>query len=218
MTKYEALKQIENGKFKGIDITVFDEKVIKGLKLMVSYSQIRTVLESIVLDKLGSVEMRERVKNNGIGLSVEQAILRICLDSIVESYVTNSKEVSNIQFIRFRNRFLKEFNESNDCAKNVYEIHDNVGKLYLMDRKANKIVKVLFDAEDYEKIYKYHWYVTYANGYRYVKCGRNPLDYMHRKIKTGGIYLYHVNGDNLDNRKKNLEFRTIEYREFLPRP
>ena len=67
----------------------------------------------------------------------------------------------------------------------------------------------LVDCEDYHKIQKYRWHrvmparnkVSYAQTYRNGKSA-----YMHRMIINAqkGYEVDHINGDGLDNRRKNL--------------
>lgn len=75
--------------------------------------------------------------------------------------------------------------------------------------KKNETVNVLFDSEDLNIIEnnKWHFSVT-ANGKIYVKNGKR--EFLHRlllKAQKGQI-VDHINGNTLDNRKKNLRITT----------
>ncbi len=64
------------------------------------------------------------------------------------------------------------------------------------------------DSDDFEMLAKYRWHIT-ANGYASVsrKSGRV---WMHRLIMNTpkGLFVDHINGDKLDNRKCNLRNAT----------
>jgi len=65
----------------------------------------------------------------------------------------------------------------------------------------------ILDAEDFERIEEMGPWCYLARGYGVkAKPNRKGLIYMHRKIikVKKGIYLDHINGNKLDNRKINL--------------
>ena len=71
-----------------------------------------------------------------------------------------------------------------------------------------KIIEVLIDEEDYEKITKYTWWLK-QNNYVYTntkgKKNRTSI-YLHRLIMDApkGLEVDHINHNPLDNRKQNL--------------
>jgi len=74
-------------------------------------------------------------------------------------------------------------------------------------------IQVLLDDEDYKRLAGYTWRVLEVNGKMYAvrSAGINAKDniYMHREVlgETGRKQISHINGDTLDNRKENLEYR-----------
>lgn len=61
------------------------------------------------------------------------------------------------------------------------------------------------DLDDYERIAIYHWYLS-GRGYAFRSSGRKSV-FMHRQILNFPLEesINHRNGDQLDNRKENLE-------------
>ncbi len=75
----------------------------------------------------------------------------------------------------------------------------------------------IVDADDYEKLVQYRWSTTSSNGKYYAhsrikrseQCSSRKLVVMHRIIMgvdvgSSKVYVDHINGDTLDNRKANL--------------
>jgi hypothetical protein len=62
------------------------------------------------------------------------------------------------------------------------------------------------DDEDFDKVSKFSWCAT-ANGYAVSRI-KNKIVYLHRFLLTApkNTIIDHINGDKLDNRKKNLRF------------
>jgi hypothetical protein len=81
--------------------------------------------------------------------------------------------------------------------KNRYEIKDN----YVVGYTARFNNEFYFDLEDFEKIKPYYW-VMDSSGNVICKDEKPQLS-MHKLIMGDGIYI-HDNGNNSDNRKKNL--------------
>lgn len=74
-------------------------------------------------------------------------------------------------------------------------------------------IQVLLDDEDYKRLAGYTWRILEVNDKKYAvrSAGINAKDniYMHREVlgETGRKQISHINGDTLDNRKENLEYR-----------
>jgi hypothetical protein len=67
----------------------------------------------------------------------------------------------------------------------------------------------MVDAEDYEELSKYKWYVTRHGGNKYAcRCGKRIL--MHRVIMKPprGMVVDHIDGNGLNNRRCNLRICT----------
>lgn len=77
--------------------------------------------------------------------------------------------------------------------------------------------QTLVDDEDFEYLNQWRWhtsYYGYANRRRHIKSSRKDQKFemikMHRLIMGAptGMYVDHINGDKLDNRKSNLRVCT----------
>jgi len=68
--------------------------------------------------------------------------------------------------------------------------------------------KVIVDSEDYERLSKYKWYLMKGKNNMYVFSRVNEKTvYMHRfimNVDNKGTCIDHIDGNTLDNRKKNL--------------
>lgn len=83
---------------------------------------------------------------------------------------------------------------------NEIKIYDNYAIIVLCDIKSNPIAETKIDIEDIDKIKNFRWCKDY-NGY--VK--NSDQKYLHRVIMDESIlFVDHINGDKLDNRKNNL--------------
>ena|SRR5690606_37156739 len=80
----------------------------------------------------------------------------------------------------------------------------------------------IVDDEDYERLVRFKW--AYHNkGYalRMVReGGKHRTIFMHREIlkAPAGLYVDHINGDGLDNRRQNLRLATAQQNHFNRRP
>lgn len=87
--------------------------------------------------------------------------------------------------------------------------------------KTIPLTKGLFtkvDDDDYEKFAIYRWYAALDSGTKTHRAARrlfygpkqSKIVYLARMILDApqGIYVDHINGDTLDNRRKNLGFVT----------
>ena len=75
--------------------------------------------------------------------------------------------------------------------------------------------KFLIDDEDYEKVKDYRWYVVVDEDRRYVRAHEKKSENyskvrLHRLIMnySGNMFVDHINGNGLDNRKENLRICT----------
>jgi hypothetical protein len=75
--------------------------------------------------------------------------------------------------------------------------------------KLTKNYEAIVDDEDYKKFNQHKWYYS-ASGYA-VRDSKSKRLYLHREIMVcpENLYIDHINGDKLDNRKNNLRFCTI---------
>lgn len=93
-------------------------------------------------------------------------------------------------------------------TKNDYEF-SNDG--YVIGYTSNTNKQFIFDADDYEKVSKYHWYEE-TNGY-IRSSGKRKEDrfHIHRLIMgfPDGMNIDHINHNTFDNRKSNLRIVTV---------
>lgn len=71
--------------------------------------------------------------------------------------------------------------------------------------------KVLVDPEDYISLMGHHWFLLDGHGKKYVRANFDGKEIsMHRFILgvSGYLFIDHINGNGLDNRKENLRFCT----------
>lgn len=72
----------------------------------------------------------------------------------------------------------------------------------------------LVDNEDFERLSKYSWYAHQSEPHRYYAATREKKTgkflYMHRLIMDipSNLFIDHINGNRLDNRKSNLRMCT----------
>ena len=82
---------------------------------------------------------------------------------------------------------------------------------YVIGYTYNTNKQFIFDADDYEKVSKYHWYEE-SNGY-IRSSGKKKEDrfHIHRLIMgfPDGMNIDHINHNTFDNRKSNLRIVTV---------
>ena len=92
-------------------------------------------------------------------------------------------------------------------TQNIYEFSSDG---YVIGYTNNTNKQFIFDADDYEKVSKYHWYEE-TNGYiRSSSKKKENRFHLHRLIMgfPDDINIDHINHDTFDNRKSNLRIAT----------
>lgn len=84
-------------------------------------------------------------------------------------------------------------------------LESDMAKIVLYNKNGDKIAEALIDTEDIEKVSSDKWCIDKNN---YVKNSKQ--EYLHRVILDApkDMYVDHINGNTLDNRKNNLRICT----------
>ena len=98
------------------------------------------------------------------------------------------------------------------CDANRINYFDDHAEIIITDSKDNQICTAIIDKEDAERIKDHRW--TYNGMYIRTFIKQSPV-YLHRFLLDykGELDIDHINGDRLDNRKKNL--RIVSHAENL---
>lgn len=89
---------------------------------------------------------------------------------------------------------------------NYYEIDEDICKIYYWNQKDNKIIIILIDSDDKDKVvYNYYWQLN-CNGYPQSRTNGSKI-YLHNLITNNNSskIVDHLNHNILDNRKENLK-------------
>lgn len=94
--------------------------------------------------------------------------------------------------------------------QNKYVIKGDIAYIFLENRKGEVVGKALIDREDLNKVLRRRWCRSKRSKYRnavYASSSCPTAVDMHTFIlgKQEGKVIDHINGNGLDNRKKNLE-------------
>jgi hypothetical protein len=87
---------------------------------------------------------------------------------------------------------------------NPYQKHKDYIELTLFNQQKEEVGFVKIDFEDFELVKKYRWRLIYPESAITVEKGKSIR--MHHLILNAkkGQKFYYINGNRLDNRKKNL--------------
>lgn len=106
-------------------------------------------------------------------------------------------------------------------GENEIDEYDDYIEIILRGKDGNETGRAIIDKEDYEKVSMYKWYArpNHNNIYAYAKIkgtnGSNAL--LHRIIMEeddSKVFIDHINGDGLNNRKSNLRRATNQQNSF----
>lgn len=91
---------------------------------------------------------------------------------------------------------------------NDYEVSGDVAKIFMYDKYGNRTDTVIVDLEDLDRCLQYKWHVHkgHRTNYASTKSKERKELYLHRLVTgyEGNLDIDHINGNGLDNRKKNL--------------
>lgn len=92
--------------------------------------------------------------------------------------------------------------------KNLIEIYDEYAVLILKDRSGKVIAESFIDIESVAIVKEYKWSLG-SHGYVTSGCGKKQI-LLHRLLSNApaGMYVDHINGNKLDNRKNNYRLCT----------
>lgn len=126
----------------------------------------------------------------------------------------NGKRVCSKHYSQYRTygKFLDN-NPRTQFDPNEIIIKKNKAIMNLYDASCNICGQTKINIEDIDIVSKYKWCMTNCNGKNYViSYKKNKLIYLHRYImgvNKKSKVVDHINGDTLDNRKKNLRITTM---------
>ena len=98
-------------------------------------------------------------------------------------------------------------NDRTIYTPNEYIFEDDLCKITLYDKHNNVVGYGIIDADDYEKVKPYKWYMKKNKNVNYVVTKVNgKLIFLHRLLLniTDKCIIDHINNDGLDNRMSNL--------------
>ncbi len=90
---------------------------------------------------------------------------------------------------------------------NTYEFYDDYCLMNLFDKNQNIIAQAIIDLDDYEKVKDKKWCLDMHRG-GYASDRNETLHSFLFKAKSQGLYIDHINGNRLDNRKTNIRLCT----------
>lgn len=127
--------------------------------------------------------------------------------TIIEYYGATNLDIQFENGAIAKNASYQNFKSGKVACPMIYDIIDNYVKCINSNTKPQ--TEFLIDLEDLEKIKTSWWnYGTIHNGKIYVK--NKDCVYVHRFVMNAkkGEQIDHINGNTLDNRKRNLRFCT----------
>ena len=116
-----------------------------------------------ILDAFNFDDKEEKMKiffNASVSLKVNQ---KLASDGVIE--VNNKTEVDNYvkwldEQINFIKEYLKDFNENNKEYYNSLKISDNLYKKYISYFKNGKLIKPIYDIEEFNEVIKKSGIIT----------------------------------------------------------
>lgn len=85
---------------------------------------------------------------------------------------------------------------------------DGTCSITIIRRASGDVHTALVDVEDYDRVVRYGKWSYHSEGYAFYQTPRISRVYMHRLIlgltRGDGLFVDHINGNKLDNRRANL--------------
>ena len=87
---------------------------------------------------------------------------------------------------------------------NTYNLTDYEYGILYITKKDGKIIEVLFDKEDYDKINKYTWHENVSRNYHSIKAIVDGVTTPITKIIMNLSFIDHIDNNPFNNQKSNL--------------
>lgn len=150
-------------------------------------------------------------------MSKSEKFCEVCGVSSEKKKVTNNKLSGMCLCTKHADQF-KKFGEFKDNSPrcvfdpNEIRIFENHAEIDTYDPYGNVVSTFILDVEDVEKLGNYKWRTVFKNDKPYLFTGNQKSDriYFHRLVCVTENQVDHIDGNTLNNKRKNLRVVTIQ--------